>query len=255
MTHKTRYTVDGHTHFYPSFEEKAFLEAARRKLDLEKGDLPTLLLTETPRNNTFRKWKSGDCIWPVQNLKEDCELLIDGRILVIAGRQVTTAEKIEVLATFVDAEFPEGEDLATTIDRVEHAGGLPILPWGAGKWLGKRGATLANFAQSRTILLGDIMGRPSIWSLPVWARSRRLIPGSDPLFYRSQEQVVGSFGFSIKTDSIIDLDNPSLQLREAMESPSKQIDTLGKHVSLAGCLINQLKLRIHKTNGRRHQGS
>ena len=60
-------------------------------------------------------------------------------LYVIAGRQIITRERLEVLALCTAKEFADGEEVETVLDKVRRAGGLPVLPWGAGKWWGTRG--------------------------------------------------------------------------------------------------------------------
>ncbi|MEM1170460.1 MAG: hypothetical protein AAGJ08_15610 [Cyanobacteria bacterium P01_H01_bin.35] len=64
------------------------------------------------------------------------------KIFIIAGRQIVTAEKLEVLALISDSEFADGLPLETTIKNIVSKNGIPVLPWGVGKWIGKRGKIL-----------------------------------------------------------------------------------------------------------------
>lgn len=238
-------------HVYKCFDEQNTLESAYRKLKKTETDLPTFLLTETSNDNAFERWSSGNCVWSIEKLKEDHELLLGGKLLIVAGRQVITAEGIEVLATFTNRRFQDGEPLATTLQRVKNAGAVPILPWGVGKWLGNRGRIVSNIVRENpSLLIGDIAGRPKAWPLPSWTRSKRIINGSDPLPLPSQENRGGAYGFSIQPDSLIDFSNPSKQLKNSIENPQNRLHPAGRQVSIWQSLSFQLALRLHKNHGR-----
>ena len=65
-------------------------------------------------------------------------------LVVVAGRQIVTAEAIEVLALGLNRLYPDGRPLATVIEDLSEEEVLLILPWGVGKWLGRRGRIIAD---------------------------------------------------------------------------------------------------------------
>ena len=83
-----------------------------------------------------------------------------------------------------------------------------MLPWGAGKWLGKRGVIVSDFLQSASpeaLFVGDNGGRPEFWPRPApfdlaARRGIRLLPGSDPLPLHGEESRVGTYGATVDGD-------------------------------------------------------
>ena len=71
-------------------------------------------------------------------------------VLVIAGRQIVSAERIEVLALGTRTQIPDGQPLAATIDAVRADGALAVLPWGFGKWWGARGRMVDAYLETAT---------------------------------------------------------------------------------------------------------
>ena len=52
------------------------------------------------------------------------------------------------------------------VREARESGALVVIPWGAGKWLGRRGAVLSRYLRSVDdpgIFLGDNGGRPNAW--------------------------------------------------------------------------------------------
>ena len=64
----------------------------------------------------------------------------DKKILFIAGRQIVTLEKIEVLALGLKENYSDNKSIEEVINYILSKNALPVIPWGVGKWIGKRGA-------------------------------------------------------------------------------------------------------------------
>jgi hypothetical protein len=84
------------------------------------------------------------------------------------------------------------------------AAGLAAVPWGAGKWLGRRGRVLSDLLESIDdpgVFLGDNGGRPSGWRPRHFAaaarRGVRLLPGSDPLPFPGEHRSLAATGFRL----------------------------------------------------------
>ncbi len=130
--------------------------------------------------------------------------LNDNRPLyIIAGRQIVTSERLEVLALGYSQDYPDGESVNQVLEKLKEAQSLSVLPWGAGKWLGRRGRIIDEIVrrpQSVPIFLGDNANRPVFWPQPgVFKTAAALkihnLPGSDPLPFHGQENKIGGFGF------------------------------------------------------------
>lgn len=120
---------------------------------------------------------------------------------IFAGRQVVTAERLEVLALGTRKAFPDGEAAGRTIEAVLAAGALPVLAWAPGKWLGGRGRIVASLIRrfhGQPLLLGDTSLRARGWPTPRLMREGEeagfgCVCGSDPLPPAGEERHAGRF--------------------------------------------------------------
>ena len=151
--------VDAHAHLHACFGLEAFLDGAwdgfqRAAADLGRPlDCGVLLLTQTAGDERFERLvveatpqgsaRGGRPGWSIARTGEPESLAArraDGaRLLIVCGRQLRTAEGLELLALATCARFADGQPLAAALRGVEAAGAIPVLPWGVGKWTGKRG--------------------------------------------------------------------------------------------------------------------
>ncbi len=163
-------------------------------------------------------------------------------LLIIAGRQIITAEKIEVLAQCTSELFPDGLPLDETIERAKATGALVVLPWGVGKWFGARGRLVAQAVERHDVLLGDNAGRPIGWPSPALFSRRAVLPGSDPLRLKSEERVVGTFGFrfSCEWDARRPAASLAAELRRMTGSPA----CIGRRAAPLAFVRQQTGLRL-----------
>ncbi|MDA1044802.1 MAG: hypothetical protein O3C57_06210, partial [Verrucomicrobia bacterium] len=97
--------------------------------------------------------------------------------------------------------FPEGCPAAETIAAIRQAGGIPVLPWSPGKWLGARARCVRDLIESQepaSLCLGDTAMRPAGFPEPAFFRIARrhglaCIAGTDPLPVPGEESILGSF--------------------------------------------------------------
>jgi len=154
--------VDSHVHFYGCFDTERFFAAAFGNIAAQAaargvpGAAGALLLAETAGGKWFGKVAAladggGDGpTGPVRFFRTDEEVSVlvkGGRgetLYVVAGSQIATRERLELLALCTAEEFRDGKPVETVLDEVLQAGGLPVLPWGAGKWLGARGGIVTE---------------------------------------------------------------------------------------------------------------
>ena len=221
--------VDAHVHVHGCFDLQNFLdsalgnfrtEAARR----QQGDFfsGVLLLTESAQVNWFQRFafyadkerligRGNNCnYWTFSRTNEACSLRAECAagpgLFVIAGRQIITAEKLEVLALATEKEFVDGLPLQQVIQTVTENDAIPVIPWGFGKWMGKRGRFLMEKlkrADKSDFFLGDNGGRPIFLPRPYHfklaeSRGIRVLPGSDTLPFASEYLRPGGFGFSVE---------------------------------------------------------
>lgn len=173
----------------------------------------------------------------------------DGRLFLIAGRQLVTAERIEVLALATSAKIADGLPLAETVESVQRQDGLPVLPWGVGKWLGKRGELVEAFvkhAAPDNLFVGDNGGRPSFWPAPrvfdtAGSRGIRLLPGSDSLPLPKEESRVGSYGGLLRGQWTAD--HPAAAFKQALADRSHPIVPFGRRLGAWRFFMAQAALR------------
>ena len=89
-----------------------------------------------------------------------------GRLWLFAGRQIVTAERIEILALTVGDVACQGDEARNVVRKILADGGKPVVSWAPGKWFFKRGSVVE--AQMREfspgdILFGDTSLRPLAW--------------------------------------------------------------------------------------------
>jgi hypothetical protein len=255
--------VDAHVHVHPGFAGEAFLDAAlanfrRSALELGRQDsfLGCLLLAEMGTARWFRRARSGEegeGTWSFERTGE-AESLRARRtsgesLLVIAGRQVATRDGIEVLALAGDVDVPDGLPFGEALHRVRASGALPVLPWGFGKWWGRRGKLVAGALARRSsalLFLGDNAGRPSVGNEPLLFREARLrevpvLPGSDPLPLPWHASQAGSYGFVLEAE--LGDESPAGDLRRCLRELRESPRFFGRRVGLRAFLRDQAALR------------
>lgn len=233
--------LDGHVHVHPGYDEGTFLAAAHANLSRQGDGFPALLLAEMAGANVFARWRSGRAPWPVEPTEEAASLVLGGRLLVVAGRQIVTREGVEVLAQATAETWADGQPLDDTLRQVLDAGALAVLPWGAGKWLGARGRLVAQAARRFPVLIGDSALRPVGWPAPALFRHHVVLAGTDPLRMPAEQHRVGSYGFPLQGS--FDLRRPAARIRAVLERTTRSPRPFGRRVGLVRFARQQLGLR------------
>lgn len=264
--------VDAHVHVHPGFAGDAFLDAALanfRKAAAALGRpedfLGCLLLAEMSEMRRMPGWlrranhPEGNGMWRFERTGETESLVArrvsggDGaRLLVIAGRQIATREGIEVLALASDAGVLDGLSFGETLQRVRTSGALPVLPWGFGKWWGRRGQLVSGALARRgsaLLFLGDNAGRPALGGEPSLFRQARdcgvaVLPGSDPLPLPWHAGRAGSHGFVLEGG--LDAEHPAWDLRQRLRELRESPPVFGRRVTFPGFLCDQAALRARR---------
>lgn len=269
--------VDGHVHIHDLAQIDSLLDSAvanfrtaGRTLGAASPSAMSLMLTEVAGAGCFETLKqravplaeasdhrsSG---WSFFLTEEASSILASSgsgeRLSIIAGRQIVTAEGLEVLALATDQQFPDGEPIESTLERAAAAKAIVVLPWGFGKWLGRRRRSLRKVIESSKsgcLFLGDNSGRLRYLPVPsefriASVRGIRLLPGTDPLPLPSESDRVGSFGFAV-SDVVSDL-TPAQDLRRLIIS--ERVDPLpyGRPEGLVRFLRNQVRMQLRKHLG------
>ena len=258
--------IDGHVHLHRSHPVEAALDAAvhnfagwgavGRPAEAPEG---MLWLVETPAEaaserlrgreaGTWRVRERDDVTW---ELRRD-----DGaRLVVVRGRQISTNEGLEVLLVGTAEAVPHGRSLAETIE--PHLGGrvLVMLPWGFGKWTGRRASVAARAYDTwaaRGLRLADIGVRPA-WLAPpeLFDRSaadgRPVFVGSDPFPFPDTGDRIGSAGFVAR-----DLRPEGVwqDMHASLRDPAVPIERFGRSVGTTAFLRLQARMQLRKRFGR-----
>ncbi len=261
--------VDGHVHIHTCYDlgtlfhsaQQNFCDAAS-ELGLGSQFAAILLLTESHNANWFSglRQKETDKIlvdgWRFQSTMEPESLIAIGpagfELTIIAGRQIVTAERLEVLAICTNESFDDGGTIPDVIDSVSAANGIAIVPWGFGKWTGRRkrviNRLMDEFTQ-RPFHLGDNSGRISVWREPAqfrraMSRGQQVLRGTDPMPFPGQETRVGRFGFYI--DGRISRSRPATSMRGLLRSDNLQPTSYGALESAIVFTKHQLMMQIRK---------
>lgn len=207
----TRIVFDGHVHLYPGYDWNLALSNLFANLGTDGTALG--LLAEASSCHFYRdvitnpasfrqgamSIEPGPGPHALTVKREDCFLG-----WLIAGRQIVTQERLEVLALGTDADVANGQPLDATLEDVRRAGSVPVLSWSPGKWFFGRGTLVENLLRTRpagSFMLGDTALRPSGWPMPGLLRLARergfkVIGGSDALPLRHEERWLGRYGVS-----------------------------------------------------------
>ena len=260
--------VDAHVHIYDCFDINKLLDAALRnfkcaanKLGVDDGFTGVLLLAETSQDNWFQQASMSGAHghWQIDKTPDKTVLLTrpstdtaDNKniIYIMAGRQIITAEGLELLALATDSVFEDGLSITAALSAVREHDAIPVLPWAVGKWLGKRGKLLSGLLKTEAnsdLCLGDNSGRPVFWRNPSHFRkaiksNMRLLPGTDPLPFSSEAGRVGSFGFMIQGK--LTNTQPSTDLKQLLRNNTLQITAYGQLEMPLRFIANQVRLRI-----------
>lgn len=268
--------IDAHVHIYDCFDLEIFFTAALENLKTAAAVVSernqhqsafVLLLAEGKGNSWYQKMfarilaeravisvKGAWTFYPTEELLSLVAQKNDSKkekLFVVAGRQLVTAENIEVLALFCNKDVSEKMSLMDTVASIKECNGVPVIPWGAGKWFGKRGKVLQDFVArggQKNVFLGDNGGRPHFWPTPellhfAEAKGFHILSGSDPLPLPHEAQRAGSFGFFL--DHLLDdSSSPAHSLRDLLLGGQQVIYPFGRLQKNVPFLLNQLLLRL-----------
>lgn len=198
--------IDTHVHLYDRFDTARALGLAATRLD---GARRALCLADRAGQDTFEQlrgsrvklpegWRSNPGPTPSTWVLTDAE----GRTLhLLAGRQIVTRERLELLALGATSGLADGRPGIETVDRIEQLGALPVAAWALGKWMGPRGRVVRAWMERfgpRRMALADSAMRPIGWPEPALLRLGRrdgfaVLAGSDPFPMRQDENLPGSY--------------------------------------------------------------
>ena len=240
--------LDSHVHVYDYYNLDRLCDAMIRHAGKEA--VPAMFLAEREGQGTFFEWmeaaregrpmKAATRWRPISTPDDFTVVLGDGirEIYVFAARQVAARERVEALGLFTTAPIPDGLPLEETIARIREAGGLPVLAWGVGKWLFKRGRlvrSILDASEPDSLFIGDSALRPRMWGTPVPMRAARkrgmrILCGSDPLPRKDDELRAGSYATLVPGN--LDPESPSECMRDLLSYPANSLRRAGRRLGL-----------------------
>jgi len=173
---------------------------------------------------------------------------------LIAGRQLVTAEKLEILALGRDVSVKKGLSAEDTLQAIRSQNAVPVLSWSPGKWFFGRGKRIRNLIETQPVgsfLIGDTGLRPTFWPLPRLMKlaSRRgyaIIGGSDPLPMPGEERWIGTYGMTVTTP--FDPGKPAESLRHLLTNPASRFTPVGRRTPPLAFFTRWIKNQSGLTN-------
>jgi len=276
----TRMYVDAHVHIHDCFDLHQFFDAAARNFALHtsKSSSTTLnkyvlCLTESYGAEKFEELarradvkpanvRMSEASWSFGHSSEDkCLIAVHpdlGEIAIVAGRQIVTAERLEILALGSVGKWEDGLAVSDVVQSVIDSGAIPVLPWGFGKWLGRRSSIVASLIENfsdGSLYLGDNSGRPGMMPVPAEftaasGSAMRILPGSDPLPFKSEYDRAGSFGFYV--DDVSDREGVWSGLRTMLRQGDGSLHCYGSLESPFRFVRNQVAMQyVMRVSNRR----
>ncbi len=197
--------------------------------------------------------------WQITGLEDVCLRLArteDGRgVTVILGRQIRTAEDLEVLIVGTTEPIESQRPLEETVESGLERKALVMLPWGFGKWSGSRGRAVTrayNRYARYGLRLADTGARAGfLRSPPAFAGSvadgRPVLAGSDPFPFPDQIGAIGSHGFVLNG---VPADPDWADLHRAVAVLDEQPRRFGRSLGGTEFIRLQWKIQMLKRLGR-----
>lgn len=263
----TLWAVDSHVHFHDCFDEGLFFESCFKNMSLISYSVIKngfLFFTEGRNEDSYNylngikeiKNPLSREIFRVRNLENDNALEVKSdtrgmRVIIFPGYQIVTKENLEVLSLGTKKRLTDGSAIEDTISNILSLGGIPVLPWGFGKWFGSRGKKIDELIKKRIpdLLLGDNGGRSSLLPYPTQfnlaeVNGMKILPGSDPLPFLQEAHRPMSYGFSFSID--LDESKPWESVKKTLLDENLKIQNFGKLVSPLNFIKTQLAMQLKK---------
>lgn len=261
---------DSHVHIYDCFDLALFFDNAHLNFKRAASRCTNatdftgiLMLAERSSERWFQNLVSklgiGDGEntvgnWRISFNEEDESINLrdkhNNKLILIPGHQVVSNEGLEVLALCTQTRFTDGAPIVDLIDEIRSHNAIVVIPWGVGKWFGKRGQVVKELIQSGHLagcFLGDIIGRPVVWPKPdlftlAVKNGVRILPGTDPLPLAPEAKIPGRYGAYI-TAQISDA-NPTRDIKKLLTDASENLVSYGHRNGVLEFMRKQISIRI-----------
>ncbi len=270
---KTVVLVDGHVHLHDAWDVGIFLSEAHQnfaRVSKRLGNTAftgVLVMVDAEGQHGYRRivaeatsFRTTDAqAWTLTETDETVSTRLrrdHSSLVIIAGRQLRSVENLEVLAMGVDVSIEEHRPLTELVADITAHGGVAIIPWGFGKWSGKRGRILRDLLGSARVpfVLGDNGNRPALLPAPSLFRLARshglqIIPGSDPLPFRRERNRAGTFGFVLGDD--LDVRRPAADLKSRLSDSNVVVQPYGNLERPLRFALNQTAMQLMRISAER----
>lgn len=256
--------VDSHVHLHPIFNlEEFFLTVLRNSSKLNENYQIVLILTEGVHEKSINRLEEASQIGVVseknheisikQNSDSSFTVIFDNEkeVIIIPGKQIVTEEDLEVLTFGECLDIPDGLKIKDVLNKIEDCRNIAILPWGFGKWKGKRGKIVESLIRNANFnfFIGDNSGRSQIFGKPelftlAEKNGKLILPGTDPLNIKSEITRVGSNG--IVLNGKLNPDSSIEELTEKLKELDKEPRNFVNHVGINRFIVNQFRVNIKK---------
>ena len=267
----TLWAADSHVHFHRQFKIGEFFDSCFINLtkisdsDIENG---ILFFTEGWDEDYFNQLRAVQKITSSRdtkthykvndNKKNSFEVRWEEKgmtILVIQGYQVVSKEKIEVLSLGTKTRISDGASVEAIIMNIKELDGIPVLPWGFGKWFGTRGRIVDELIsnQKGQFFIGDNGGRTGLIPYPkqfsmAKEKNIKILPGSDPLPFSSEADRALSYGFLFNMD--IDESDPWISIKTTLLSEGFSVNKFGNLTDPISFVKNQISMQLKKKSSK-----
>jgi hypothetical protein len=271
MNDKSIVLVDAHVHIHECFDLNIFLNSSYKNFKKCAKNFNAqsfegvLCLTENSKVNFFSKFRKtaelnsnqGNSLdWKFHITDEPNSIRLsrnqDEVMYIIAGRQIITKEKLEVLGIGLLQSIDNGKSLADVVELVNQNEALPIIPWGVGKWMGYRRKVISNFIvkyKNGSLFVGDNNNRPFFWvKSTIFKQAGRLnirnLQGTDPLPFKSEVTKAGRYGFMI--EARINQTKPFDEIKKKVNDLNSPLLQYGRPEKTLRFFSNQIQMQLIK---------
>lgn len=249
--------ADTHVHLYPFYDLSFALKTLVANLSAlcPEDSIKAAFLTDRFQYRFHEdfikgKIKFNDPDLTITLCSDQKTLLIktgSSLLYLFPGYQINCLEKIELLAMGLSTPIPDGLSLEEALKEIRSQKAIPILPWGAGKWLFKRGRIVERFiplAKSYSLLFADTFMRPAC--LPdfhlikqIHTVQKSLLAGSDPLPMKGEEKILGKYATLFEGE--FDPENPLFSMQSILLSGSQPFTSSGKRSTLSEFILRHIR--------------